>query len=266
VTRTKETPGVEAYYAALQQVFELHSEILTAALPHMGERGRNDEELFRAFLARTLPRRFSIGTGFLICSDSNLPGSNQQDIVIFDEINNSPLHRELAAFVYPIEMVYATIEVKGRLKHADLQKSLESITTIRQLAKHKRYTMPAGIAVHSQPGKAALAQVEMSDELPPRAYVLAYDVDGWEQLDSFAESWRKALLANPGAHLHGVAVLKRNWFAYQMAYTAPQVSIRQFSNHALLRLSSKLLDEIQGMQILPTSLSRYLQLDPGSQP
>lgn len=105
-----------------------------------------------------------------------------------------------------------------------------------------------------------MAQIEVPDELSPRAYVLAYDVEGWASLDSFAESWKQALLKNPNA-LHGVAVLKRNWFVYQMAYTASDVQVRKFSDNALLRFNSKLLKEIQGMEMAPVSSTRYLQLD-----
>src|SRR4051812_48390915 len=116
MARTKGSPGRAAYFDALQRIFHLESEILTATLPHAGERGRNDEERARAFLARVLPRRFSVGTGFILCSDPASPPSRQNDIVIFDEVHNSPLHRELAAFVFPIESVYGIVEVKGRLQ------------------------------------------------------------------------------------------------------------------------------------------------------
>lgn len=262
MARTKEAPGVKAHYEALQRVFALQSEVLTAVLPHMGERGRNDEEVFRDFLSKTLPRKFSIGTGFIVCSDPTVPQSNQNDIVIFDEIHNSPLHRELAAFVYPVEMVYATVEVKGRLKPSNLRGVLKSIAKVRRLAKHKYYVLPAAVPVGlSHPGKTALAEIEFPDDLPPRAYVLAYDVEGWASLDSFTESWKQALLKSPNAHLHGVAVLKRNWFVYQMAYTAPDVQVRKFSDNALLRFNSKLLKEIQGMVMAPVSSTRYLQLE-----
>jgi hypothetical protein len=57
--RTDEPTGVQAYYAALQKIFGLHSEILTAAIPHRGERGRNDEERLRDFLGKVLPRKFT---------------------------------------------------------------------------------------------------------------------------------------------------------------------------------------------------------------
>ena len=130
MTRRAHSPGTTAYYEALRSIFQLESEVLTATLPHSGERGRNDEERLRAFLAKVLPRRFSIGTGFLVCSNPTLPASRQIDTVVFDEIHNSPLHRELAAYVFPIEMVYGTVEVKGLLKPSDLVSTLRSIAQV----------------------------------------------------------------------------------------------------------------------------------------
>jgi hypothetical protein len=38
------------------------------------------------------------------------------DVVIYDEFHNAPLHRELSSNVYPVEMIYATAEVKRRLE------------------------------------------------------------------------------------------------------------------------------------------------------
>ena len=127
MARTAHSPGIKAYYEALRDIFALESRVLTASLPHRGERGRNDEERFRSFLAKVLPRRFSIGSGFLVCSNPSVPASRQVDTVIFDEIYNSPLHRELAAYVFPIEMVYGTVEVKGLLRPSDLVPTLQSI-------------------------------------------------------------------------------------------------------------------------------------------
>src|SRR5688572_12190990 len=85
--RGNESPGRATYFEALQRVFHLESQILTAVLPHKGERGRNDEERTRTFLAKVLPRRFSIGTGFILCSNLALEASGQTDVVIYDEIH-----------------------------------------------------------------------------------------------------------------------------------------------------------------------------------
>ena len=88
MARTADTPGTAAYYNALRSIFELESKILTATLPHAGERGRNDEERLWAFLAKVLPRRFSVGTGFLVCSNPAVRASRQMDTVLFDEITS----------------------------------------------------------------------------------------------------------------------------------------------------------------------------------
>ena len=141
----------------------MHSHVLTGALPHYGERGRNDEEHLRQFLHRVLPRRFSIGTGFIVCSDQSKKKSGQTDIIISDQFWNSPLYRELAAEVYPVETVYATIEVKGLLdksakepeKKADLDRALEHIARVRDLARFKRYVRFKSRPSEEQPDKLA---------------------------------------------------------------------------------------------------------------
>jgi hypothetical protein len=59
MVRTDKPTGVQAYYDALQKIFRLQSEILTGAIPHRGERGRNDEERLRDFLSKVLPRKLT---------------------------------------------------------------------------------------------------------------------------------------------------------------------------------------------------------------
>ena len=261
--RRNRTPGVKAYYRTLQKIFKLQSEILTAVLPHKGERGRNDEERFRDFLQKTLPRRFSVGTGFVVCSDPRVPRSGQTDVVIFDELFNSPLHRELAAFVYPVEMVYAAIEVKGLLSSKDLKKSVADIARLRRLAERGRYVLHGSVPVSpAQPTKRVGAMLEVPRQLAPRTYVFAFDAAGWKTIDSFASAWKRALSTVQRRHLHGVAVLNRNWFLYQLPYTDKRVELKTFSDNALLRFTNKLLTDISGMQMQQASLNRYLRLDP----
>src|SRR5947209_13512891 len=130
--RTNQATGVQAYYDALQNIFSLQSQVLTGAIPHRGERGKNDEERLRAFLRRVLPRRFSVGSGFLVCSNPDSLPSHETDVVIYDEVHNSPLHRELSAFVYPIEMVHATVEVKGVLDNGMIPTVLDNIACVRR--------------------------------------------------------------------------------------------------------------------------------------
>jgi Domain of unknown function (DUF6602) len=82
MARTIKRTGVQEYYEAVSELFRLQSKVLTNVLPHHAERGGNNELQVRAFLERTLPRKFSVGSGFVVCSEKSVPPSSQTDIVI----------------------------------------------------------------------------------------------------------------------------------------------------------------------------------------
>ncbi|TMQ30148.1 MAG: hypothetical protein E6K65_06360 [Nitrospirae bacterium] len=255
------SPGTQAYYDALKRIFELESGVLTATLPHAGERGRNDEERFRSFLVKVLPRRFSIGTGFLVCSNPELPYSRQMDTVIYDEIHNSPLHRELAAYVFPIEMVYGTIEVKGLLKPGDLVPALQSIARIRRLAREKWYVVYGERAIgQEKPDQLVVDPVEMMQRLAPRAFLFAYDAT-WKRHSSFVSALKQALMKVPEAHIHGVVILAKEWFACQVAYAGNEPKLKHYTDNGLLRFVKQMIHSLASVPIRQMSIDRYLNVD-----
>jgi hypothetical protein len=258
MARTKSTPGVVRYYEALHKIFSLESEVLTSVLPHSGERGRNDEERLRAFLLRTLPRRYSVGTGFIVCSERTVPMSSQADIVIFDEIYNSPLHREHAAHVYPVEMVYGTVEVTGLLTPKKLLKTCRDIQKIRQLGLHQHYEQYTSLAPNAErPHETVALGLELHRNVPPRAFLFAYGKKGWKSLDALEESMRSAV-AETGAHLHGLAVLDAGWYLAQRAYNSPAKFYRE-EGGTLLHFVRGMLRSIGSRPIEhPMSISRYM--------
>jgi len=261
VARTAATPGTTAYYDALRAIFKLESEVLTATLPHAGERGRNDEERLRAFLAKVLPRRFSVGTGFLVCSNPSVPASRQIDTVLFDEIHNSPLHRELAAYVFPIEMVYGIVEVKGLLKPSDLVPALRSIAEVRRLAMEKQYVVYGSTSVgQNQPDQLVVVPIEITEKLAPRAFIFAYDAT-WKTLSGFRDALKQALVKIPDAHLHGVIVLAKEWFAYQVPYSGQDVRLKHYSDNGLLRFVKKMLHDVGSFPMHQASVDRYFNTE-----
>jgi hypothetical protein len=262
MVRKINSPGTKAYYEALQSIFHLESGVLTATLPHMGERGRNDEDRFRAFLAKVLPRRFSIGTGFLVCSNPDVPPSRQTDVVVYDEIHNSPLHRELAAYVFPVEMVYGTVEVKGLLGADDMVPALQNIARIRNLAKEKHYLVYGQTgAGHPNPDQSWVVPIELIDGLAPRSFIFAYDAR-WKSLKGFVNALRNAIAKVPGAHVHGVAVLAKEWFAYQVPDRSGNgFRIKAFSGHTLLRFVNRMIHNLASVPIRQMSIDRYLNTE-----
>lgn len=177
----KDNPtGLTAYFQAINDIFALQTKVLTGALPHYGERGRNDEQRVAKLLEQVLPRRYSLGTGFIISSHSDLPASPQMDIVIHDQIYNSPLFRELAANVFPIESIYATVEVKADLSLDKLREAAAALALIRQMAKRGKYYAHHALAedaVRSSNAQPQGIEIQMRSHLAPRAYIVGYDAD-----------------------------------------------------------------------------------------
>jgi hypothetical protein len=256
--RTKDTPGVVRYYETLQRIFRLESEVLTASLPHSGERGRNDEDRLRSFLARVLPRRFTVGSGFIVCSDPRVAPSRQTDVVIFDEINNSPLHRELAAFVYPVEMVYGTVEVKGTLTHENLLEACQAIRRVRDLGKEQHYIEYTSAPKDaSRPEERVVRGRETSQTTAPRTFLFAYEKKGWRTIDDLAATLRE-VTTETGAHVHGLAVLSANWHLAQIAFTNPP-EFHLTKGNALMHLVRGMLHSIASRRIGQASIDRYLR-------
>jgi hypothetical protein len=254
------TSGVQAYFDTLRRVFALESEVLSGALPHYGERGANDELRVREFLSRVLPRKYSIGTGFLICSNPSIPHSAQTDIIIFDEIQNSPLHRELAANVFPIEMVYGTVEIKASLRRGDLLKISKDIAKVRGLARERRYAQYS--AVPKDPARPEIkvsAAIEVQTGAPPpRAFVFAFSQTGWKRAASLRLALERAA-SRGGSHIHGLVVLDKDWYFSQEAYAdqGPRFHIKE--GNALLHFVRGMLHSLSSMPMNQMSINRYFR-------
>ncbi|MEW6687086.1 MAG: DUF6602 domain-containing protein [Candidatus Edwardsbacteria bacterium] len=263
MARKKQTTGISAYYSAIQKIFNLESEVLTGVLPHYGERGKNDEERLKDFLTKVLPHKFGIGTGFIVCSEPSKPVSNQTDIVIFDQLLNSPLYRELSSDVYPIEMVYATVEVKGVLQKKDIKKTLESIGKIRNLTKNKKYVEYGSVPKSPENKDQRVVSVsEYHVDLSPRAFLFAYTKRGWRTLENFNDFLTQSLFEFKDAHLHGIIVLEKDWFLYQEAYPKEGVEFHCHDNNSLLRFTNKMLHDIQsfpmGIMLIDAYFKEFL--------
>ncbi len=260
MVRTKETPGIETYYQTLQKIFQLQSEILTGVLPHYGERGSNDEDRFRDFLTKVLPKKFSVGTGFIVCSNPEISMSSQTDVVLYDEIQNSPLYKELSAFVYPAEMVYGTVEVKGLLQPKDLKKILEDIQKVRAFGPNRWYVRYK--SAPKSPNRPDQPIVELEEfqfsKVPPHNFVFAYAQKWWSNFEKFESDLKEAIMETP-AHIHGLVVLEEDWYLSQEAYSETGHEFQVSKDNALLHFINGLMHSIASVPMGQLSIDRYMK-------
>lgn len=86
---------------------------------HPPSAGDNREEIVEKFLNQHLPKRFGISTGFVFSHDGER--SKQADLLVVDNQNNAPLYPDDRNQLWPVEAVYALIEVKTQLNRRDLE-------------------------------------------------------------------------------------------------------------------------------------------------
>lgn len=110
-----------------------HFTNISSQLPHPGERGKSRENAVIEFLKKYLPANLGVGTGFVIAANGEV--SRQQDIVIFDAQKCPTLYGSDDTQVFPVEGVYAVIEVKSNLDSLELNDCIEKILSVKNLPK-----------------------------------------------------------------------------------------------------------------------------------
>ena len=106
------------------------------AVPHAALRGGEAEDLVRRFLREHIPRRFDVGTGFII--DPRNKVSRQTDVIVYDALNCPTYRASDTAGIFPANNVAAVVEVKSKLDGDELQDALDKIASVKSLAKIRR--------------------------------------------------------------------------------------------------------------------------------
>jgi hypothetical protein len=142
-----------------QEILNSQLALIRSAIMHPGEKGGAVEDLIRTFLRDMLPHEYGIGSGFIAyhdpkCIQGKAPAyrydfkrdkigiTGQLDVVIYDAIRGGPLLRLGSREVYPIESVFAYVEVKANLDRKELKKCLDQAVLLRSL-QTKFYRFPA---------------------------------------------------------------------------------------------------------------------------
>ncbi|MCA6098896.1 DUF6602 domain-containing protein [Bradyrhizobium australafricanum] len=253
--QTKPPPSAShnIYLDGLQFLAQHAQDQLAKLMPHNVERGRIAEEILKNILTKTLPKRFSVGTGVII--NSRGEASAQTDIVIYDNLNNSPLLVEYGSCVFPAEMVYATIEVKSVLNAERLDQSIKAIMRMREVCKERHYMVPGFKTIK---GKRTATSKKHKGTVPPRNYIFAFSQKGLgPTYDHFCAKLR-ARLDSDHSHVHGVCVLDRNWFAARQAFRTPAELFGRDGN-GLLTFYFNLIKGQENYLVHPIDLEAYLK-------
>ena len=138
-------------------------------LSHGGSKGSALEDSVAGLLRRFLPDQFLVTSGFAVDASGKL--SPQQDVLIVLNDRLGPLSTYGGFGVFPIENVFASIEVKAQLTVENLRSSIESLRALRNLAPR----VPGRSEISSAPGNLLRQNVPICG---PFTGVFAFSADG----------------------------------------------------------------------------------------
>ena len=159
---------LERFFAGILSQLQAEVDLINALVPHNATKGTLNEESLRRILASFLPSRYAVGTGFVI--DSLGGRSRQVDLLVFDELYSSKLFKTFSQVLFPVETVFACIEVKTSIDKAGLTEVAEENRSIGGL----KHSVP--IVRRVAPSTTAPNAIVFSERQtrPPMTYLVAY--------------------------------------------------------------------------------------------
>jgi len=141
---------IEAFFKDARETINLKFKGWEKDLPHPGEKGGVRQRRVADLLSEVLPKRYGIGSGHIVASSGDVLMSPQIDIVVFDAIDGIELPVDDYYSLFPIESVFATIEVKSRLTASDgedgpegtIYECVESTSRIKTLDRTRHDLKP----------------------------------------------------------------------------------------------------------------------------
>lgn len=179
---------VEQYYEGILQRIRGEVDSINSLFVHPGVKGGGNEDVLRKMLNQYLPKQFGVGTGVVI--DRHGAQSRQCDIIVYDTMNYPALLAISEAHFYPVDIVYAVIEVKTTLDAHAAAEALANIASVRTLNLIPgRYMLP-------RPTKEGGLAFTGYEPTPPLGLVFSYQ-SGAQQFETF-KHW---FVPTPGSHI-----------------------------------------------------------------
>lgn len=215
---------ISSYLQLRKKHLQLDVEAIKLMMTHTGSKGIEAEKLLVNLLKKYLPKRYSFGSGFVAENDKLSP---QIDIIIYDEILNTPIYQGGLSGVYRMGAVYACIEVTiGKLTPQKLEKDIKKLGGIRLMTDNDKVKFKNIVSKPHESGKGSVVDVEpLESTPPPRTYICALSGTSYKNPEDLATDI-EIFTKKYTAHMHGVLVIdskkdnsnEKEWLVYTIAF------------------------------------------------
>ncbi len=122
---------LNTYYDGITQQIKSEFEFVNNYIEHQGEKGGANERILQELIIKFLPKKFGVGSGIIIDQDGKQ--AKQSDLIIYDTYLYPMIVGLTATHLFPIDIVYATIEIKTTLDSKSAMQAVENIQSIKKL-------------------------------------------------------------------------------------------------------------------------------------
>lgn len=122
---------LQQYYQGITQQLRSEVDFINSLFEHQGVKGEGNETVLRDLITKFIPKRYGVGTGVVI--DRHGKPSRQCDIVIYDTFLYPSLLSLTSVHLFPVDIVYATIEIKTTLTSKTAKEALGNIASVKSL-------------------------------------------------------------------------------------------------------------------------------------
>jgi hypothetical protein len=119
------------YYKGILGQLNSEVQLINRLFKHNGVKGDGNETAIRDLIIKFLPKKYAVGSGIVI--DRNGNQSRQCDIIIYDNHNYPELLSMSTCKFYPVDLVYAVIEVKTSLDSEKSKIAIQNIDSVLKL-------------------------------------------------------------------------------------------------------------------------------------
>lgn len=122
---------LEQYYKGILLSLKSEVELINQIFFHQGIKGEGNENVLRELLIKFIPNKYGVSSGIVIDSKGNQ--SKQCDIIIYDNWNYPEVLSLTSVKLFPVEFVYAVIEVKTTLTKEEALIAVKNIKSVKNL-------------------------------------------------------------------------------------------------------------------------------------
>jgi hypothetical protein len=141
------TMNLENVFRSINKKMLIDFDEISAEITHRGAKGKVRElEILKEYLSKYVPGNIGIANGEIISVEGHT--SSETDIVLYEKNSTPYLLKKEGYQIFPIECVYAVIEVKSHIDKGQLIDAFKKINYAKKMPK-KAYEAQKGPVVNS---------------------------------------------------------------------------------------------------------------------